>query len=298
MPDLTNAGLDGLECAKACLKNSQDGFFGKAVITEHVSRNERFSLLVLDDGGHRREVVFTEHGRSTSKSSIVIIPHWNAEAESYDVFAKVLSLIGFRVVVMVLEDHGPRRPSHQKAANAYLSANLGRTVWHVRRSVIEARAIIEYLRASGSTKINVVGISLGSCVAGLLPAAGEYLDSLSLVMSAGDFADVVWTGRATRHIREELEKAGLTINDLRRAWRDISLSNYIPEIAGNTGQLSLFSATYDLVVLPELTAEFLHELERGNVKARLLRMPCGHYTAGKLPFSAILVVWITLGVVR
>jgi hypothetical protein len=58
-------------------------------------------------------------------------------------------------------------------------------------------------------------MSLGSWVAGLIAAHDPAVRRAALLLSAGSLADMVWTGRATRHIRASLDvEVGLA--DLRR----------------------------------------------------------------------------------
>ena len=133
-----------------------------------------------------------------------------------------------------------------------------------------------------------MGASLGSCVAGLTAAHDERVKGSLLLLTAGDFADVVWTGRATRHIREGLQ-GGIQLSELKDIWSPISLFPFIPLLARPSHRLMLVSARRDKVVLPHLTTQFVDELRAANANLRWRLLRCGHYSLGVFPFS-----WMTL----
>jgi hypothetical protein len=47
------------------------------------------------------------------------------------------------------------------------------------------------------------------------------------------------------------------------------------------------SGRFDLSFLPELSRFVYDEFERCSLPCKVVWLPCGHYTMGKLPFSAI-----------
>src|SRR6185436_19739326 len=105
-------------------------------------------------------------------------------------------------------------------------------------------------------RFSVVGASLGSCIAGLTGLFDPRVGASALLLTAGNFADVVWTGRATRHIREALQPA-MTLEELRAIWSIISLDSFVDRFRKPDHRLLLLSAARDQVVLPQLTRDFV-----------------------------------------
>ncbi len=168
-------------------------------------------------------------------------------------------------------------------ADYMLSANVGRTVEAVRQAVYDGRKLIRWLRSEGYREISVLGMSLGSWVAGLIAAHDTTIAKASLFLTGGSFADFVWTGRATRSIRQSLEPE-IDLTDLRRAWAPLNLENYARRLARPDLDLQVILAKRDNVVLPELSERLIQSLRDAGGKPQVLKLNCGHYSLGKLPY--------------
>ncbi|NEJ11183.1 dienelactone hydrolase-related enzyme, partial [Rhizobium leguminosarum] len=132
-------------------------------------------------------------------------------------------------------------------------------------------------------EISVLGMSLGSWVAGLIAAHEPAVSKASLFLTAGSLADMVWTGRATRSIRDSLEPA-IALADLRRVWGPLNLENFAHKLARPDLALQVVFATRDKVVLPELTKRFIEKLHQAGAKPSVLKLNCGHYSLATPPY--------------
>jgi len=112
-----------------------------------------------------------------------------------------------------------------------------------------------------------------------------------LVLSAGDFGETVWLGRATRHIRAALDDH-VTLGELRRVWAVISPESYIDAIRENGSQIYLITGIFDTVVPPPASRRFVRKLRDGGVPTKVSELWCGHYTLGLFPFNLISVACI------
>ena len=99
------------------------------------------------------------------------------------------------------------------------------------------------------------------------------------------FADVVWRGLSTQHVRAGLE-GHIGLDDLRRIWMPISPWPFIPQIRGRKALLDLCALGRD-VPGRSLTRSSSREFERQQVPTPVSVLPCGHYTTGKTPFKFI-----------
>jgi dienelactone hydrolase len=168
-------------------------------------------------------------------------------------------------------------------ADYMLSANLGRTIQSVRQAVLDGRKLIRWLKREGYRDISVLGMSLGSWVAGLIAAHDLAVSKASLFLTAGSLADMVWTGRATRAIRDSLEPE-IDLVDLRRAWGPLNLENYAHRLARPDLELHVVLAKRDKVVLPELSANFIQKLRDTGAQPNILELNCGHYSLAMPPY--------------
>jgi len=106
--------------------------------------------------------------RSFDKA-LVVFHHWNASAR-YQQMANFFSRRGITVVEMALPYHFERSRPGADYADYMLSPNLGRTMQSMRQAVWDGRKLIRWLREQGFKEISVLGMSLGSWVAGLIAA--------------------------------------------------------------------------------------------------------------------------------
>lgn len=217
--------------------------------------------------------------------ALVVFHHWNARARNAQL-AKFLSKRGVTVIEIAMPYHFERSRPGSTHADYMLSPDLGRTIQSVRQGVWDGRKLIRWLESEGYREISVLGMSLGSWVAGLIAAHDTAVSKASLFLTAGSLADMVWTGRATRSIRDSLEPE-ISLTDLRRAWDPLNVENYAHLLARPNFELHVVLATRDKVVLPALSEKFMRKLAGSGVQTSILRLNCGHYSLGMPPYILV-----------
>ena len=100
------------------------------------------------------------------------------------------------------------------------------------------------------------------------------------------FADVVWNGLSTKHVRESLEPS-IDLQQLRFLWSPISPYPFIKRLRGTRREILALSGRYDTTFLPELSQQAYDEFDRCSIPHQRVWLPCGHYTMGKFPFNAM-----------
>lgn len=163
---------------------------------------------------------------------------------------------------------------------------MGRTIRSVRQAVVDSRRVIDWLHQRNYQKVGLIGISLGSCVAGIVAAHDARIRASALMLTAGDFAEVVWTGRATRHIKEAIA-AGATLEQLRNVWSIVSTDAYVSGLARPEHKTLIISGGRDQVVHPYLTERFVGQMRTSDAHFNWRIFGCGHYSMAMFPFSAM-----------
>ncbi|TIW20653.1 MAG: dienelactone hydrolase-related enzyme [Mesorhizobium sp.] len=214
--------------------------------------------------------------------AMVIFHHWNASARNRQI-ANFFSQRGITVVEIAMPYHFERSRPGSVHADYMLSPNLGRTIQSVRQAVLDGRKLIRWLKSEGYREISVLGMSLGSWVAAIVAAHDLAVSKASLFLTAGSLADMVWTGRATRSIRDSLEPE-IQLTDLRRAWGPLNLENYAHSLARPDLDLQVVLAKRDKVVLPELSERFMQRLKDAGARPNILELNCGHYSLAMPPY--------------
>lgn len=231
----------------------------------------------------QNNVVFAKITESGSlDQAMVIFHHWNATAWNRQI-ASFFSRRGTTVVEIAMPYHFERSRPGSEYADYMLSPNLGRTIQSVRQAVLDGRKLIHWLKREGYRDISVLGMSLGSWIAGLIAAHDVVVSKASLFLTAGSLADMVWTGRATRAIRYSLEPE-IDLPDLKRAWGPLNLENYAHSLARPGLDLHVVLAKRDKVVLPELSQRFMQRLKDADAQPNILELNCGHYSLAIPPY--------------
>jgi hypothetical protein len=233
----------------------------------------------------------TVHGMFFPKDSrgrvVLVLPQWNADAQGHMALCKMLNSFGLSALRLSLPYHDLRMPEELVRADYMLSPNLGRTLHAVRQAVIDVRAALDWLQLQGYSRFAILGTSIGSCVAFIASAHDPRISVAVQNHVSPYFADVVWRGISTIHVRKSLE-GHIALEDLREIWMPISPQAYLAKLAGMSKNTLLVHALYDHTFLPDLSEIVLQEYRRLQLPHSTFTLRCGHYTSGVFPFNIVL----------
>ncbi len=219
------------------------------------------------------------------KRAVIVLPHWNANGIAYNALGPVLNRFGVSVLRLSKPYHDIRRPRETERSDYAVSPNICRTIDAARQAVVDVRSCVDWLESQGKESVGILGTSLGSCYAFIAAAHEPRLKVTVFNHASTYFADVVWTGQSTRHVREGLENNGLTLDRLRQMWLSISPMAYFDKFARYHKKCLLIYAKYDLTFLPEFSRRAEDEFRRHGTDLKTVVLPCGHYTTGETPFK-------------
>jgi hypothetical protein len=219
------------------------------------------------------------------RRAVVLLPYWNATREACRPFGTLLARCGVTCVQLSLPYHDERQTIGVGFARELACENLGLTLRSNRQAVLDARACLTWLEQEGYRRIGIVGVSIGASIASIVAALDARVRAAALLLMADDFADAVWTGSATRHVRASLEQR-FTGDEVRAAWSVISPAAHAARLSARLDRLLIVSGELDTVFRPELTRNYVERLRRLGLHPTWVRYGCGHYTLG-LPFYAV-----------
>ncbi len=220
------------------------------------------------------------------RRALVLLPHWNSDAIAYTGLCRVLNLLGIAVLRLSMPYHDIRMPAEIRRADYAVSANIGRTLDACRQGVIDVRCCLDWLEQQGYNRLGIVGTSLGSCYAFLAAAHDPRICVAAFNHASTYFADVVWHGQSTRHIREGLEPQ-IDLERLRGLWSAISPMSYFDQFSRWPKKSLIIYAKYDLTFLPEFSRQVVDQFARHNLDHKVVVLPCGHYTTGEAPYKYV-----------
>ena len=216
------------------------------------------------------------------RAAVLVLPQWNADADGHVGLCRLLNWHGLSALRLSLPYHDQRMPPELHRADYIVSANVARTVQVCRQAVLDARRAIGWLAAQGYERIGILGSSLGSCLALLTAAHEPLVRAEALNHISPYFADVVWRGLSTEHVREGLE-GHIDLDTLRALWKPISPRWYLDRL--HDRRTLLVYARYDLTFPVDLSRDLVREFQERRVAFELAVLPCGHYSTGKSPFK-------------
>jgi hypothetical protein len=219
-----------------------------------------------------------------ARAAVLVMPQWNADADGHVGLCRLLAWNGISALRLSLPYHDRRMPPELQRADYIVSSNVVRTVQVCRQAVLDARRAIAWLHAEGYERIGILGTSLGSCLALLTTAHEPLVRAQALNHISPYFADVVWRGLSTEHVREGLN-GHIELDLLRALWKPISPRWYLDRLRDRS--TLLVYARYDLSFPVDLSEDLVREFREQRIPHEVTVLRCGHYSTGKAPFKYV-----------
>ena len=264
-----------------------DAFYAVEPAADYALHGETLTFTSAIDTPHPennlvRARYFPDASPRGRRRAVLVLPQWNSDSEGHVGLCRLLNRFGLTALRLSMPYHDARMPPELTRADYIVSANVGRTAQVCRQAVLDARRAIAWLHGQGYTSIGILGTSLGSCLSMLTTAHEPLVKAAALNHISPYFADVVWDGLSTMHVKETLE-GNVTLDELRRMWLPISPLPYLERVRGR--QLLLVYALYDLTFPVNLSRSLVAAFTERNIAHQLLVLPCGHYSTGVTPFK-------------
>ncbi len=216
------------------------------------------------------------------RRAVVVLAQWNSDADGHIGLCKVLSKLGIASLRISLPYHDARMPPELARADYIVSSNIVRTLQVCRQAVRDVRLALWWLRDQGYERLGLLGTSLGSCLSYLTTCHEPLVRAQALNHVSPYFADVVWRGLSTEHVRQGLE-GHVDADQLRDLWRPISPWSFIDRL--HDRKTLMVYAKYDLTFPVDLSLKLIGELRRRGMPLEVAVLPCGHYSTGAAPFK-------------
>jgi hypothetical protein len=229
-----------------------------------------------------RALYFRTPNTAKGRRAVVVLPQWNADADGHVGLCRLLNRFGLSALRLSLPYHDARKPPELNRADYIVSSNIARTVQVCRQAVMDARRAIAWLQMQGYDHIGILGTSLGSCLSLLTAAHEPLVRAQALNHISPYFADVVWRGLSTMHVRRGLD-GHIDLDTLREMWLPISPQAYLDRVKDK--KTLLVYAKYDLTFPVDLSRSLVGEFQTRGIPHEVAVLPCGHYSTGVAPFK-------------
>jgi dienelactone hydrolase len=154
------------------------------------------------------------HPRSGPRKKALVYVHgwlepgpWIEEAV---LLPRFYDAMGVDVLHVQLPFHGSRNPqSSMFHGEFFWTADLVRSLEAVRQSCIDARTLVEWLRATGYEEVGVTGISLGGSITMVLACVTNAPDYIVPIVSHLQLAEALEDAPILWRMKADLEKFGV-----------------------------------------------------------------------------------------
>ncbi|MCX6552826.1 MAG: alpha/beta hydrolase family protein, partial [Acidobacteria bacterium] len=229
-------------------------------------------------------------GTPAPRRAVVVMAQWNADEGGHVGLCSLLQRVGISAVRITRPYHERRMPPELSRADYIVSSNVGQTLEVCRQAVLDTRRAVAWLDQQGYERIGLLGTSLGSCLSMLTGAHEPLVKAMALNHVSPWFADVVWEGLSTSHVRAGME-GHIDLALLRELWRPISPQCHMDRI-GQRPTLLVY-ALFDLSFPLHLSRDIVREYRSRGIPTHVRVLPCGHYTTGVAPFKYVDAYYLT-----
>ena len=202
-------------------------------------------------------------------SSMIVLHGWSRPVLNLEErLCIALGQRGITSLLLTLPYHIQRTPENSWSGEYALSGDVLRTIEGFHQSVLEVRAVIPFLKTYSET-IGLLGISLGGMIAHVVMDL-EDLDFGITLLTGGNSAGIVWESIATRDVKKQIQRAGITREQLSQIWATIDPIRLARH--NRVKRILMINGHYDQVVPPKFTLQLWESLGRPPIHW----YPCAH----------------------
>lgn len=178
------------------------------------------------------------------------------------------------VLILTLPYHMSRTPPGHRSGEMMVSGDTARLHDAMTQAVWDVRRAIDWLQRDprvDSSKIGLMGISLGAIVSATVLGNEPRIHSAVLVLGGADLAHILWNSALTIQARISLRRQGYTLSRLRQELQPVEpLHHLTPDLGSKT---FVIGARHDIVVPWEDTQKLIRALGEPQV----LWLDTGHF---------------------
>lgn len=206
---------------------------------------------------------------------VVLLHSWGVQQPVLEMeVARELLKNKIGVLLITLPYHMSRAPAGRKSGEMMVSGDTARLRDAMTQAVWDVRRAIDWLQRDpsvDSSKIGLMGISLGAIVSATVLGNEPRIHSAVLVLGGADLAHILWNSALTIQARISLRRQGYTLSRLREELRPIEpLHHLTPELGSKT---FVIGARHDIIVPWEDTQKLIRALGEPQV----LWLDTGHF---------------------
>ncbi|KMY52548.1 hypothetical protein AC623_20650 [Bacillus sp. FJAT-27231] len=186
---------------------------------------------------------------NTNAPNVIFVHGWRMESNDRvkKIFHQHMMNSGWNMYYFTLPYHFQRKPEKSLYSGEYMiSADIERTIQSTKQAVVDLRALIQWIKTGNGNPIILIGVSLGGFITNLTATLEPEIDILASIFYANRLSYSIWNTNPGKFIKADLEKHGVSYEDLKRYWQITEPSQAIPKMKKDN--ILLISGRYDQYV--------------------------------------------------
>jgi len=207
--------------------------------------------------------------KNTSGTILIFVPGWSrADLNAEEGICKQLLNNDIDTCLVTKPFHQERTAANTYSGELFISGNIFLTIMNFRQLVAELRFLIQHFRKTYKY-VGLMGMSSGG-IQTALAADVEAVDFYFPIITGAQLGSIVWNGRLTKFVKQDIIKKGISEMELNKAWA--IADQYYLGANIKAKHIQQFISLYDNVV-PTKYQFLLWEIYN---KPSFYQMHCGH----------------------
>ncbi len=200
---------------------------------------------------------------------LLFAPGWarpNLRAEKG--FCNRLLKNGIDSCLLVKPLHQQRTPKGFYSGELFISGNIFLTIMNFRQFISELQFLVTYFKKEYKY-VGLIGMSSGGFQCGLVADIQE-IDFYFPIITGASIGSIIWEGKLTRFIKQDIQKKGIDENNLNKVWGIFDQLNLGHNCKAK--HIKQFISLYDEVV----PTKYQYKLWEIYNKPEMTKMKCAH----------------------
>jgi hypothetical protein len=206
---------------------------------------------------------------------VIMLHYWGAsDLRGERALAQELNQRGIAAAAVILPYHMERTPPGRRSGEMAIQSNVDALKTMTVQSVQDVRRAVDFLVTRpefDSSRIGIMGTSLGALITALTYGVEPRVDSATFVLGGIDYAGIIWSSSKVVIQRDIMRRSGYTVERLRDELAEVEPGRYLPR--REKGSTFVLGAKFDSVVPTWATSRLIETLDNPKV----LWMDTGHY---------------------